>query len=201
MPKPTDNTPERSEQPAVEIVDGGASALADAMDTIVAYLPHIQKVALSLAPPGDPPEDFVHDVVLYLLHVLGAFRHDCPIKTYITSMIAYAAREKKRTWSRRNDLLTPVKPDLASQRNGPSVESLYSQQEVIRLVHEAIRELGDSDQELILLHHISGVSISELAEILVASTGAIKMRLSRARDLLRVALEKKISSGATSARP
>lgn len=62
-----------------------------------------------------------------------------------------------------------------------SVEISYD----INLVNEAINKLSDDQKEAILLFHILGFSIAEIAQNLKTSDAAIKNRLMRGRENLR----------------
>lgn len=68
-----------------------------------------------------------------------------------------------------------------------SVELSYD----IKLVSEAINKLSDDQKEAVLLFHILGFSIAEIAQNLKTSDAAIKNRLMRGRENLRKLLSDK----------
>lgn len=68
-----------------------------------------------------------------------------------------------------------------------SVEINYD----VNLVNEAINSLSDDQREAVLLFHILGFSIAEIAQNLKTSDAAIKNRLMRGRENLRKLLSDK----------
>jgi RNA polymerase sigma-70 factor (ECF subfamily) len=59
----------------------------------------------------------------------------------------------------------------------------------IHLLYEAMNQLGEKERECLILFEISGFSVKEVAEIQNDSEPAIKSRLSRGRQKLKVILE------------
>ncbi len=55
-------------------------------------------------------------------------------------------------------------------------------------VLEAVHALPETFRDVVVLHYLEGYSIQDVAKILSLSVSAVKMRLSRARDLLRTQL-------------
>ena len=55
----------------------------------------------------------------------------------------------------------------------------------IHYLHQAIQQLPAAQREAVLLFHISGLSIKELADLQQSSESAVKTRLSRARATLK----------------
>lgn len=55
----------------------------------------------------------------------------------------------------------------------------------VHFLYKALNQLSEKDKQAIILFEVSGFSIREISEILVSSEGAIKTRLSRARQKLK----------------
>ncbi|HEY3414866.1 MAG TPA: sigma-70 family RNA polymerase sigma factor [Armatimonadota bacterium] len=66
-----------------------------------------------------------------------------------------------------------------------SPERTSINQELKDVVNRAIGTLSDDHRAVITLHHIEGIDVLEIAEILGVSEGTVKSRLSRARSELR----------------
>ena len=58
-----------------------------------------------------------------------------------------------------------------------------------REVLEAVLSLPAKNREVIYLHYYEGYSVAEIGEILKLSQSAVKMRLSRGRELLKLEME------------
>lgn len=74
---------------------------------------------------------------------------------------------------------------IASQDLGISYESTVEQAMDLQRLHQLIDELPHDKREAVLLVDVEGFSVAEAAELLSCSVSAVKMRLVRARDILR----------------
>jgi RNA polymerase sigma-70 factor (ECF subfamily) len=74
---------------------------------------------------------------------------------------------------------------LAPGDAGRAVEA----DEVRRLVHVALQQLPVEQREALVMRHLEGLSLAEMAELAGASVPALKMRLLRGRAALRAKLE------------
>ena len=77
-------------------------------------------------------------------------------------------------------------PDTA-----PSPEEHLENSELGRELAAALDEVSDEHRRIVLLRDVSGMSYTEIAEILEVSEGKVKSRLSRARIALRKILLKR----------
>ena len=68
------------------------------------------------------------------------------------------------------------------------LEDFFSMEEEKEIISDIIR-LPIKYKNVILLHYISGYKVSEISEILKLSVSAVKMRLKRGRELLKIDLE------------
>jgi RNA polymerase sigma-70 factor (ECF subfamily) len=84
----------------------------------------------------------------------------------------------RRSFSRRQARHRRIVP----RGDEPSAEDYFIADETLR---EALRSLGESDRELLLLHHWEGMEADELAVFLGVRPGAAATRLSRASSRLR----------------
>ena len=57
-------------------------------------------------------------------------------------------------------------------------------------LYEALDKLPEKNKGVIILHYLEGYSVDEVARILQLSASAVKMRLKRGREFLKVELEK-----------
>ncbi len=85
--------------------------------------------------------------------------------------------------------------DLARRRNVRAytpldeVEHLASDEDERPAVLAEVDRLPQALKSAVVLHYLEGFSVEETAAILKLSSSAVKMRLSRARDTLRSALQ------------
>lgn len=62
-------------------------------------------------------------------------------------------------------------------------------------IAQSMRELAPAHREVLVLHYVIGMDISEMADILRVPQGTVKSRLARARDRLRSILDLEATHG------
>jgi RNA polymerase sigma-70 factor, ECF subfamily len=70
---------------------------------------------------------------------------------------------------------------------GPELEAMT--EELSERVHHALAHLSPDHRAVILLHHLDGRDVKEIAQIMGCSEGTVKSRLGRAREHMRKLLE------------
>ena len=142
-----------------------------------AYSDLLYRVALSHLQNSEDALDAVQDVFLKL--------H--------TSRKSFRDRDHERAWLLR--VTVNRCHDLARRRNVRAytpledVEHLASQENERPAVLREVDLLPQGLKSAVVLHYLEGFSVDETASILKLSPSAVKMRLSRARDHLRSALQ------------
>jgi len=141
--------------------------------------------------PADA-EEVAQEAFLKAFRGLREFRRESQFATWLFRIAVNEARMRLRR--RREVSLESVFPDdeeggdytptmLADWREIPSDALL--REETRRFVREAIAALPERYREIITLRDVNGLNIAETAEILGISIGNTKVRLLRARLLLR----------------
>lgn len=101
-------------------------------------------------------------------------------------------RHASRTWRER-----PLAIDSERQPSlAPSPEQDLLAQERAELVREAILALPPLHREVLILAEYEELGMGAIAQIVGAETGAVKVRLHRARQKLRAALETRVRARA-----
>jgi RNA polymerase sigma-70 factor (ECF subfamily) len=132
-------------------------------------------------------EDVVQETFIKVIRSLGSYRGDGPIAAWIYR-IAY--REAIVVTRRRSEEpLDPTEAIARVERSSPSVEDHVLAGELAARLDDAIGALSEPIRAAFVLRDIEGLSTAEVATVLDVSESAVKMRLSRAREALRVELE------------
>lgn len=76
-----------------------------------------------------------------------------------------------------------VSREIADPAAGPEKLLLNSDRQ--RAVRKAVASLAPEHRTVVMLHHLEGLDVAEIAKMLGSPVGTIKSRLSRARDELR----------------
>lgn len=145
------------------------------------YSDMLYRIALVQLKNPDDAMDAVQDVFL----------------KYIKKNVIFLSEEHEKAWFIRvtvnhcRDIYR--KNVLRSHEDIETVENLISSEhfsESSRGVLELIEELPEKIRTVIVLHYLEDMSIDSIAKTLKLSVSAVKMRLSRGRDTLKILLEK-----------
>ena len=131
--------------------------------------------------------DLLHDAVVRVEKWLGESRseaHDLPALLFTT------ARNLRANLVRRDariDFVGEVREDGVRSAEGPRL--LASDAEYVRgRICAALRELPDALREAYVLYQVGERSVREVAAMTGASEGLVKVRLHRAKTMLRKSL-------------
>ncbi|HMP79456.1 MAG TPA: sigma-70 family RNA polymerase sigma factor [Pirellulaceae bacterium] len=152
-------------------------------------------------------EDVTQQTFLSLIEHITSFRGDASVATWVQRIATNHALKllrKKRglttvPWSETHDedsYATLPHPDYIAQWN-ESPESLAERAEIRERVELALQALDDKYRLVFVLRDIEGISIKETAEILGLSEANVKVRLLRARLMLREHLTQAFGDEAT----
>ena len=136
-------------------------------------------------------EEVAQEAFLKAFRSLRSFRREAQFSTWLLRITVNEARMRLR--KRREISLDSLSPNdeetdytpilLADWREIPA-EALL-REETRRLLRESIAALPENYREIITLRDVNGLSTAESAEILGLSQGNAKVRLLRARVMLR----------------
>lgn len=122
---------------------------------------------------------------------------DAFVKAYLSlpsdvpSFRYWLLRVCKNLWIdylRRHQWETSDEP-LHFMTDGITPETRYMQSERNRCLWNAIATLDPVDRELVTLHYFSGVPLQEAASLLGKSYSAVRQRMVRLRQILRLRME------------
>lgn len=136
----------------------------------------VYRIAYSYMGNATDAEDIMQNAFLILFQKEIGFESIEDEKRWLIRVTINLCLNEKKSFWRRN------------RRSLEDVHSCYSN-ETEHEVRDAIRRLKPKNKACIHLHYIEGYSISEIAEILQISESAVKMRLKRGRQQLKIELE------------
>jgi RNA polymerase sigma-70 factor (ECF subfamily) len=138
---------------------------------------------------GDPhlAEDVVQDTFLAALRSIVSYRGEGPIEAWLYRIAYRAAIAQQRT--RRDFPTDPVDiVDLAGA-GSVDVERSVLTLELAAALDRAIETLTPPLKAAFVLRQIEGLSTRDVAHALDVSESSVKMRLARARTILRTELK------------
>jgi RNA polymerase sigma-70 factor, ECF subfamily len=153
-----------------------------------------------LTDDAEEARDLTQETFLRVFQSIDRFRGDAGLKTWIYRIAINQARNRWRWWRRRRRDATVSldAPDGQSEQSlgarlrstgtiDPEQETLAREREAA--LRTALRSLGVSYRETVILRDVEGLSYEEIAAALEISVGTVKSRLSRGRMELRRKLE------------
>ena len=135
----------------------------------------LMAIARRMLPP-DECEDAVQSTILLAWEHLPQLKHESAFDAWLTQILVNQCRQTLR--QRKKD-------DQVFQNLRQSYDEEAPQENVLR---EALGEMQPEARDVLLMRHVEGYSVGEIAQKLHTSEDAVKMRLYRARKRLRILL-------------
>jgi RNA polymerase sigma-70 factor (ECF subfamily) len=136
----------------------------------------------------DDAEDAAQEGFVKAFAALPRFRSGSPFRSWLLTIVANEARNRRRAANRREALALRIPEDRRAGGAAPSPEAAVLAGERRQVLFAGLARLGDADREVITLRYLLELSEAETAAALDVPVGTVKSRLSRALERLRVAL-------------
>jgi len=165
----------------------------------------LYRMARSVVLNDSEAEDVVQEAYVRAFINLDQFRGDSSLATWLSRIVLNEALGRLRRRRPIVDLGT-IENQAPSQiisfpAAQPDPERTVAQQEIRRLVEQAIDALPEAFRIVLVARIIEDMSIEETAELFGLRAETVRTRLHRARALLRMALKQHINSAFTDAFP
>jgi RNA polymerase sigma-70 factor, ECF subfamily len=159
------------------------------------YEARVYSLALRILRHEQDAEDVTQQTFVSAIEALPGFRREASFSTWLLRIASNAALRMIR--KRKNPETVSLDEPLPGQEHGEtphpeyiadwrqSPEELAHNNEVRRLLDEALEEIPENMRMVFILRDVEGLSIKETAETLGLTEANTKVRLLRARLLLR----------------
>lgn len=183
--------------------DGGADGLVarlqrgddEAFEALVRqHGPRMLAVARRYLPQDADAQDALQDAFLNVARAIGAFEGASRLETWLHRIVVNAALMKLRARSRRPEVsvdeasLTRIERARGAGGWSSTADETLSRRELEEIVRDEVARLPDDDRAVLVLRDVEGLGVEEIAVLLDVGPAAAKMRLQRARRLLRASL-------------
>jgi RNA polymerase sigma-70 factor (ECF subfamily) len=172
----------------------GGEALAFA-ELVQRHQSRAYNVAFQLLRNHEDAMEVTQDAFVRVHRGLDTFRGECAFTTWLHQIVVNLAHNKHRWWHRRGRELTDsldeklATDDGAVDRQvadgGVTPDREAAQAEFLARVDRAMGKLSRKYREVLVLRNVENLSYEEIATVLRCSVGAVKSRISRAREALR----------------
>lgn len=149
------------------------------------YYRPVYSVAYRMLNNCDDARDIVQEAFVRAYNSLERFRADANFQTWLFKIASnlcidlIRSRRSKHAESLEEEINDPPAPRQFQP------EDVVIQGAVSEVVQQAILELPERYRRAVILRHMVGMSIDEIAEMLSIPSGTVKTHLYRARAILR----------------
>ena len=165
------------------------------------YRPRILRYLDGVVGPAEA-EELTQETFLRVFRGLGGFRGDSKLSTWIYRIATNVALDRLRCkslpggspeMSIEGDEMAGVLPDSDawSGEEKPAATQVLAREEMDACIRGVVEDLPDDYKAVLVLSEFEGLKDREIAEVLGQPLGALKIRLHRARNKLKAALEAK----------
>jgi RNA polymerase sigma-70 factor, ECF subfamily len=152
----------------------------------------LYRIARAILRNDGEAEDVMQDAYVRAYEHLDQFAGRAKFSTWLTRIAVHEALARQRRGNRYQEL----EPRSERERDpmdrfaslAPDPEQQASNSEVRRLLEEAVQNLPDAYRTVFMLRDIEDMSTTDAAEVLEITEDNVKVRLHRARALLRKSL-------------
>ncbi len=162
------------------------------------YNQRLYRAARAILRDASEAEDVVQHAYVAAFAHLHQFAGEAAFSTWLTRIVVNEALARLRTVRRVRDLSDgKAAPDwCVGARAQRDPEEDVSHSELVRLLEDAIDGLPEDYRAILMLRDIEDLSTHETAACLSISEEAARVRLHRARTLLREALRRRVGTAA-----
>lgn len=154
----------------------------------------------------DDARDAVQEAMLSAFRGIGTFSADAKLSTWLHRIVVNCALMRLRSKRRRpEDAIEDLLPSFdehgahaadVREWESPTAETALQRRELRRIVRRCIDRLPEGHRTLLMLRDIEERDTDETAEALGLTVSAVKSRLHRARQALRMLLVEELGADA-----
>lgn len=155
------------------------------------------KLAYSFLGNMEDAKDLSQNCFVKAYRHLRAFGGRAKFSTWLYRIIANECKDVLRRRARQPDMLRVDAAVAGPDGEAPlfdvaaptDTRKMVADKEMGQRLAHAIRRLPMKQQSAFVLHHVNGLPVEEVADVMNCSMGTIKVHLFRASETLRIALE------------
>jgi len=158
---------------------------------------YLYKVGRSYKYTHEDTEDLMQETFIDAYMNLSSFRHHASFKTWIIRIMLNNCYKKQQRYGFKNEVaeaITDTAEPMYASRHGTDTTQTVINRELSNVIENGLSRVPLAYRMVFSLREISGLSVSETATALDISEVNVKVRLNRAKALLRKEIEKTYSA-------
>lgn len=161
------------------------------------YNPFLYKVGRSYNYGHEDTQDLMQDTYIDTYTNLVKFENRSSFKTWIIKIMLNNCYKKQQKWSSKNISTSEINEKstpLFSNNQHTDTNTIIMNRELNFVIENALEQIPLDYRLAFSLRVVNGLNVAETAEILNISESNIKVRLNRAKVMLRKEVEKSYSA-------
>src|SRR5690349_13727366 len=156
------------------------------------FNPYLYKIGRSYNFNHEDTQDLMQDTFIDAYKNLERFEGRSEFKTWIIRIMMNNCYRKKEKSAFRNEIILEVNDNSRPMFTdaGSDTDKIIQNRELTRVLEEAMVAIPFDYRIVFSLREINGMNVAETAELLHISESNVKVRLSRAKAMLRNEMEK-----------
>lgn len=161
------------------------------------FNPYLYKIGRSYNYNHEDTQDLMQDTFIDAYKNLNQFEGRASFKTWIIRIMMNNCYRKKRKSSFKNEIIQDMndnsKPMFISGNN--DTEKTIQNRELGHIIEKALVNIPFDYRMVFSLREINGLNVSDTADLLEISESNVKVRLNRAKSMLRKEIESNYVAG------
>jgi len=148
------------------------------------YAPALLRFTDRLLSDRSTAEEVTQEVFVKVISRAHQYDGRAEVSSWLFAIAANACRDRKRR--DRRATVVPLEAVPEPVQKGDGIETVLSDRERRDAVRRALSALSEEQREALVLARYHGLPYAEIAEVLGISVGAVKTRIFRAVEALKV---------------
>lgn len=157
------------------------------------YNPYLHKTGMSFGFSHEDTQDLMQESFVNAFFHLSSFENRSSFKTWLIRIMIRQCLRKKQKWDYQhevNSLIHEKSEPMFSTPHAQDPNAVVHNKELKEVIEQALLRLPEPYRIVFLMREMNEMSSKETAETLAISETNVKVRLHRARILLRKEIEK-----------
>ena len=180
-----------TDQEVIKKICKGEYALFEIL--IRRYNSHLYKTGRSYNYTHEDTQDLMQDTYVDAYTHLSKFENRSSFKTWIIKIMLNNCFRKQQKFSFKNEVTNEISDKsipMFSDQNRDDVIKTVANRELSFAIENALKQLPLDYRMVFSLREMNGMNVAETAEVLNISIANVKVRLNRAKTMLRNEIEK-----------
>jgi RNA polymerase sigma-70 factor (ECF subfamily) len=183
-----------SDEAVIDQITKGNDALYEIL--IRRYNPFLYRIGRSYRFNHGDTEDLMQDCYIQAYSNLAKFEKRSSFKTWLTRIMLNGCYQKKQRLRYQKEVVfQSADPDAGVPlfHQPSNTENIMANKELAQVIENALNKIPEDYRVVFTLRELNGMSVLDATEALGISESNVKVRLNRARKMLRTEIEKMYS--------